>query len=232
MPSTIPRHVAIIPDGNRRWAKQEGVNYTRAYAAGGAATHVIIEEAFRSGVEYLTFWAASEDNLTKRPVAETKILLALIRRELANILKNDSIITHKVRVRVFGRFRELLKDAKVNELVRELESRTKHFSDHNLTVLLGYDGKREMVEAMKLIQRNNAKPSNEEIESSLWTRELPPVDLVIRTGGEPHSSAGFMMWLTANSELYFTKFFWPSFNAKEFQRALADYSTRRRMLGA
>ncbi len=232
MSSKIPRHIAVIPDGNRRWAKQNQVNYTKAYAAGGAATHVIIEEAFRSGVEYLTFWAASEDNLTKRPVAETNILRALIRRELASILKNDSIIKHKVRVRVFGRFRELLKDAKVNDLVRELEQRTKHFSDHNLTVLLGYDGKREMVEAIKAMQKNELKPSNEAVEQSLWTHELPQVDLVIRTGGEPHSSAGFMMWLTANSELYFTNLFWPSFNAKEFHHALLDYATRRRKLGA
>ena len=232
MPSKIPNHIAIIPDGNRRWATLKGVTYAKAYIAGTEATRECIEAAVEAGVSYLTIWAASEDNLTKRSPVETRGLRTLFRRELARLLTFRAIKEHGIRVRVIGKYRELLKDEKINSTVDALHERTKDYTGLQLTILLGYDGKREMVEAVKKIVRSKIPVAIDTFSSTLWTHMLPSVDFVIRTGGDEHWSAGFMMWLTANSELYFSKLYWPSFRKKEFRDSLADYASRRRMLGA
>lgn len=142
-------------------------------------------------------------------------------------------VKNKVRVRCFGRWNEILKDAALEKVIRELEEKTKNYRENSLTVLFGYDGRREMIEAIQKSKCKNqsAKLSYDDVKNALWTGDLPQVDLVIRTGGEPHWSAGFMMWLTADSQFYFTEKFWPDFGKEEFKKALADYTRRERRFG-
>lgn len=141
---------------------------------------------------------------------------------LEDFLKND------VRVRVIGKWKELVRDVPLKEAIADLEKKTEHCRKHNLTILFAYDGKTEMLDAIENMRR---PASDDSLKNALWTSFLPPVDLLIRTGGEPHLSAGFMMWLIADSQLYFTETKWPDFDGVELEKALADYSKRERRFG-
>jgi undecaprenyl diphosphate synthase len=197
----------------------------------------VSRHAFDLGVQYFTFWAASEDNLTKRTRIEVAVLKRLMKYQLKKELKNGELAKKRVRFRLIGRWHEILKDAEIKKLANELEKVTVKFTEKQLTILFGYDGCREMTEAIKNLTKENMNfrlrenDAYEIIKNHLWTKDLPPVDLVIRTGGEPPWSAGFMMWLTANSQFYFTSKFWPDFDHKELDKAIADYSERGRRFG-
>ena len=120
----------------------------------------------------------------------------------------------------------------LKETIKQLEEETKGFSKKNLTILFGYDGRREMTEGIEDIKkRPSEKITYEMVHKTLWTGDLPLVDFVIRTGGEPHWSAGFMMWHTANAQFYFTKTLWPNFKKIELEKALKDFSERERRFG-
>lgn len=222
-----------MPDGNRRWAREHGFIPARGHREGVVRFREIREAVWRRGIPYLTFWAASEDNLTKRSRAEVRLLTLLMRQELKRELKLREFETKEVQLRVIGRWHEILKDRSLKELVDKLESESRRFTKNRLTILFGYDGRREMLEAIEKI--NAESPSRIDattLEQALWTRDLPPVDLVIRTGGEPHWSAGFMMWHAANSQLHFTKTFWPAFDERALTIALKEYAERNRRFGA
>ena len=233
--SALPQHIAIIPDGNRRWAKSHGLPAGEGHRRGVKKFHEIIDEAFLRGVPCLTFWAASEDNLIKRSRLEVKLLVTLLQNELASEEFQKRLIKDKVSVRFVGRWNEILHDAGLSNAIHDIEQKTAQFQESHLTILFGYDGRREMAEAVKEIARSGEKASFDAIKSALSTGFLPPVDLVIRTGEEQvgwtHWSSGFMMWLTAQSQFYFTKTFWPGFSTKEFNQALAEYSERERRFG-
>lgn len=230
--SQVPRHVAIIPDGNRRWARARGYPLTRGYREGAERFREIIRTAFQSEVSHLTIWAASESNLTDRSPVEVRSLQALIHRELGELRRSKELMERAVRVRVIGRAAELLNDPSIQARIDDLEVATGANAERHLTILLGYDGRTEMVAAVRSLGERAATATPEELKGALWTRDLPAVDLVIRTGGEPHWSAGFLMWLTAESQLIFRDFFWPDFNAVAFSAALAEYGARGRRFGA
>jgi undecaprenyl diphosphate synthase len=139
----------------------------------------------------------------------------------------ERCLKNKVRARVIGEWKEFVTNRKVIEIAHKLEEETKHFKGKSLNILFAYDGQREMLAAIK----NTKNATEAELRKNLWTGELPNVDLVIRTGGEPHLSAGFMMWLTANSQFYFTEQLWPDFKNQELKKALVDYERRERRLG-
>ncbi|MFA6364879.1 MAG: polyprenyl diphosphate synthase [Candidatus Paceibacterota bacterium] len=227
----IPNHLAIIPDGNRRWAASQKKKVFTGHSEGSHTTERILEAAFDAGVNYFTIWGASEDNLTKRDSLEIKTLSQVFIQALAKLSKSQELKKYNVRVYVRGRFKELLKNKKLNDIAKSIETSTNNNTGKVLTVLLGYDGKNEMIHAMQSLQKADKIINDETVRSALFTDTLPPVDLVIRTGGEPHWSAGFMMWLTANSEFYFTGTLWPAFTSKELQKAFQEFSKRRRMLG-
>ena len=244
MPSTnIPKHIAAIPDGNRRWAKEHSLLPWKGHQEGLLRFEEVNRHAFDRGVQYFTFWAASEDNLTKRTRIEVAVLKRLMRHQLKKELKEGELVKKKIRFRLIGRWHEILKDAEIKKLANELEKATEKFTDKQLTILFGYDGRREMLEAVRTITKEEVSrlptgqaglrgnDAYEVIKNHLWTKDLPPVDLVIRTGGEPHWSAGFMMWLTADSQFYFTPKFWPDFNNAALDKAIADYSERERRFG-
>lgn len=226
----LPRHIALIPDGNRRWAKSKKLNPSDGHRTGVQNFRDIVRELFKT-VPHVTFWAASEDNLRKRSSLEVAILSRLIEKELLWWMNAPELKEYDIRVRVVGRWSALLKNKKLDRTVQAIEQKTTEHNKRFLTILLGYDGKREMLEAIKTLQKNNNSATDTSLKQELWTGFLPDVDLVIRTGGEPHWSAGFMMWHTANSQFYFTETLWPAFSKKELAAALQEYERRERRLG-
>ncbi len=227
----IPQHIAIIPDGNRRWARGQGLDAWKGHEKGSDRFRDVSEAAFQAGVKYLTVWAASEDNLKSRPALEVLALTSIIEKYLATDEALERFVKGKVRVRVLGRWQELITKESIHTGIERLQLETSHFAEHNLTILLGYDGQSEMLAALKHITVTKQAIDAATLRAALWTADLPSVDLVIRTGGEPHWSAGFMMWHVANSQLYFTDTLWPDFDSKELEKALEDYKSRERRLG-
>lgn len=227
----VPHHIAIIPDGNRRWAKAKGLEPWKGHEEGVKRFEEVSEAAFRSGVSYFTFWAASEDNLRSRPKLEVSALVYLMDTYLSAESTVKRFEENQIRVRVLGRWQELISNSSVHAGIELLQQRTARFTERHLTILLGYDGQSEMVAALNQLTLTKQAVDAATLRAALWTADLPPVDLVIRTGGEPHWSAGFMMWHVANSQLYFTEQLWPAFTAESLSAALADFSGRGRRFG-
>ena len=232
------KHVAIIPDGNRRWAKKKGLAAWIGHRTGAKSFEKILEKARDLGIFCVTFWGGSYDNLTKRPEREIKFLAEVYRSNFMRLLKNKDIFKRKVKVNIFGFWEELLSD-RVKKPMYEAIEKTKDHNGQILNFLIGYNGTGEMMEAIKKIAKvaekdHDLKITSELIKDNLWTRDLPPVDLVIRTGltGDPHWSNGFMMWDTADSQFYFTDILWPDFSPSEFEKAVQNYAIRERRLGA
>ncbi len=229
---TPPRHVAVIPDGNRRWARARGYPLTQGYREGAARFRELIKTSFESGVSYLTIWAASESNLTSRSPAEVASLQMLIHKELEALVASEELRAREVRVRIIGRAAVLLGDPTIQARIDGLQASTAHHKNYHLTILLGYDGRTEMLEAVRALGARASEATPELLKRGLWTGDLPPVDLVIRTGGEPHWSAGFLMWLTAESQLVFRDMLWPEFDSAALAAAFTEYASRGRRFGA
>ena len=228
---SIPNHIAIIPDGNRRWAKAQRLKPWEGHAEGAKRYWEISGDAHKQGVDHLTLWAASYDNLQKRSKLEVKFLLKLFEEELSKPEILQRCLENEIKARIIGEWREFVSGKHTILAVENLIEKTKHFSNKSMNILLAYDGKREMLSAANALVASGEQVSEKSLRNSLWTAELPDVDLVIRTGGEPHWSAGFMMWLTANSQFYFTDVLWPDFNKQALKKALDDYESRERRLG-
>ncbi len=228
---SIPQHVAVIPDGNRRWAKAQSLNPWDGHSEGAKRFWDIGDHAYKAGVTHITFWGASYGNLTKRNPLEIKFLIELFKNELSKPDILERLIKNEVRLQVLGEWRDLLKSESFAGIVDSLQDQTKHFEGKKLTILFGYDGQREMLAAINGLIESGLSVTEELLRQQLWTGTLPDVDLVIRTGGEPHWSAGFMMWQTANSQFYFTETLWPDFKEAQLDAALADYSKMERRLG-
>lgn len=229
-------HVAIIPDGNRRWAKRKGIAGQDGHAIGVETTQKIFEKTLELKIPYTTFWAASYDNLIRRSREEVNFLTCLVNTEFQRLLKDAKINENKIKIRILGRFREIMPERTV-QIIEKLMEKTEKNNLFSRTFLLAYNGTDEMTEAVKKIARaakeSAIKITSEAIKSFLWTKDLPPVDLVIRTGceGDPHNSAGFMMWHTTQSQYYFTKTLYPDFSPEEFQVAVQGFLKRERRFG-
>ncbi|MBI3442380.1 MAG: di-trans,poly-cis-decaprenylcistransferase [Candidatus Sungbacteria bacterium] len=232
----IPTHLAIIPDGNRRWAKQHGLLPWEGHQKGAEQFRTMARAVFKSGISSLTLWAASEDNLRKRHMMEIAALVKIFTQYLRDKESLENLREDHARFRVYGRGREIVQSRALDRAIMDLETATSSHTARNLTILFGYDGRQEMVDAMqKISQAHVSTIKYQDIKNHLWTRDLPPVDLVIRTAEEDtdwtHWSSGFMMWDTANAEFYFTKTFWPDFSEDELGRVLAGYQKRRQTRG-
>jgi len=228
----IPRHVAIILDGNRRWAKKRGLQPWKGHLVGiGDQAQDVIRAAFDLGVDYLTLWAGSYDNLTKRSKTEIKMLNEAYRRFAQRILNDEEIKKRDIMVKFVGEWEKVL-EKKTVDLLKKVESHTKNHKGPTLTPLIAYNGDRELLEAVSKLKRGR-KISAAELKETLWTKDYPQVDFIIRTGvdGDPHNSAGFMMWLTRDSQLYFSKKLWPDFTKEDLKKAIKDYESRERRLG-
>ena len=227
----IPNHVAVIPDGNRRWAKAHRLNPWDGHTEGVKKFWEVSDHAYRMGIENLTFWAASFDNLKKRSKIEVTFLLKLLEQELLSPRILSQCMERQTRARVMGEWRVFVKNKNLIESIENLIKKTAHFKERSLNILFAYDGQREMLSALESINNSGERISEQTLLKHMWTGELPPVDLVVRTGGEPHWSAGFLMWLTANSQFYFTEMLWPDFDGGELKKAAIDYDRRERRLG-
>lgn len=247
MQENLPRHIAVIPDGNRRWAKAKGLPMVNGYLEGRQCFRKISQVAFDMGVPYFTFWAMSEDNFQKRSTVMINFLISLLKEELHSRTM-DKILRNQIRFRVLGNWRELIFDDAyvLTKLIDKFEDETKSFDKHHLTIMLGYSGITELATAVLKIIRNGWIPSSshwnnkvtetaEKIGESLWTKELPPVDLEIRTGEKDehwlHNSSGFMMWHTSNTEIRISQTLWPDFTEQEFNKIIEEYGQRERKFG-
>ena len=234
----LPKHIAVIPDGNRRWAKKKGLSPWLGHRAGVKSFEKILELVRDLGIHCFTFWAGSYDNLTKRSDAEIRFLKEIYKINFQRLLKHKDIYRLKVRVNAFGRWPELFSD-RIKKPIIEVIEKTKNHNQRFFNFLIGYNGTDEMTEAIAGIVNQSKtdqtlKVTSQLIKSHLWTKDLPPVDLVIRTGSasDPHFSNGFMMWDVADSQFHFTETFWPDFSQEEFLKALENYSKRERRMGA
>jgi tritrans,polycis-undecaprenyl-diphosphate synthase [geranylgeranyl-diphosphate specific] len=228
-------HVAVIPDGNRRWAKKRNILPWQGHLAGVKIIGKILEEALRLKIPYFTIWAGSFDNLTKRADTEIKFLFKLYEEYFLKLAKDKKVHQNEVRVNIIGRWKEISpKGTKI--AIEKLINETKNYRKNFLTVLVAYNGVDEMADAIERIankpRANDEKITPELIKNNLWTKNLPPVDLLIRTGGEPHNSNGFMMWHTTDSQYYFTKTLWPDFSNLEFKKTIEEYRKKERRFGA
>ena len=231
--STIPYHVALIPDGNRRWAKERGQLPWEGHDAGAKNTEQIVEKARELGVRMISFWGSSLENMAKRPLDEKRELLRIYETYFVKLIENESVHRDGVRIRMLGRWREQFPDT-LKQLLIRCEEETKTYTEYGLNFFLADSGDDEMLSAVRSLISSGIRAediSMETLKQSLLTRELPPVDYLIRTGGEPHLSAGFMMWDIANAQLYFSEKYYPDFGSEAFAESLEEYARRARRFG-
>ena len=228
----IPRHVAIIMDGNNRWAKRNGLPGAAGHRAGVEAVRGVLRACRDQGVEVLTLFAFSSENWG-RPMPEVRALLALLSRYLRNEVRE----LHKdgVRLRFIGR-RDRFSD-RLQRLMSQSERLTAGNSSATMVIAVDYGGQWDIANAAQAlarqVQEGELAPediSEELLDAQVSISDLPRPDLCIRTGGDARIS-NFMLWHFAYSELYFTNTLWPDFGELEFARALADYSLRERRFG-
>ncbi len=228
-----PNHIAIIPDGNRRWAKEHNLKPWEGHEEGAKNVEKLTRYCLKKGIKCMTFWGSSMDNLTKRSLQEKSALLDIYQRYFQNLIDGKDIYENEVKVSVIGQWEEQFPE-KLKKTIREVMEKTKKFEKKFLNFMLAYSGKDEMIQAIKNIKKElkeDIEITAEVIKNNLMTKDLPVVDYIIRTGGEPHLSDGFMMWDTQNAQLYFSDKNFPDFNDIELEKALEDYAQRGRRFG-
>lgn len=223
------QHVAIIPDGNRRWARARGLTATDGHRAGIANATRIARDCFDAGVTHFTFWWGSPANLQKRDPSE----VAGIVTALSSWLKHDAhslFDERRVQTRVLGRWRELCPE--LAPWVEALPSPAIQDGSERpqVTVLMAYDGRDEIRAAADALSGGGV--SEEEFGRALWTGGLPPVDLLVRTGGRGHLSAGFLLWQIAEARIRFSDTMWPALGNEELKSLLDDARQQSRRYGA
>lgn len=232
MAPVIPRHVAIIMDGNNRWAKRKGLSGPSGHRAGVEAVRGVLRACKHHGVEVLTLFAFSSENWG-RPVPEVRALLALLSRYLRNEVRE--LHEDGIRVRFIGERRRL--SQRQQKLMEQSESLTRGNTGATVVIAVDYGGQWDIAQAsQKLaqqVQEGSLQPRDitpELIDRNISISDLPRPDLCIRTGGDARIS-NFMLWHLAYTELYFTDTLWPDFTESEFARALSEYSLRERRFG-
>lgn len=222
----VPNHLAIILDGNRRWAREKGLKaYSGHYKAGNFDNiKSIFKEAYKLGVPYLSFWAFSTENW-KRDKIEVNAILGVVSKGIAEFRKNPE----GVRFRHIGR-KDRLPRALMDDIMK-LEEETKNFNDFNVLLCLDYGGRDEIIRAVNKIISSDIKKIDESMFSSyLDTKDIPDVDFIIRTSGERRTS-GFMPFQGAYAEMYFTDIYFPDFTPADLKRAVEEFGNRKRRFG-
>ena len=228
----VPNHVAIILDGNGRWAKAKGMPRNYGHVQGAKTVEVICEEAYKMGIQYLTVYAFSTENWS-RPKDEVDALMKLLRNYLKTCLRTAE--KNRMCVRILGDKTGL--DADIRARIEELETATKSNDGLHFQIALNYGGRDEIVRAVKKVAADMAQGriSEEDITEKLVgdrldTHGLPEPDLLIRTCNEQRVS-NFLLWQSAYAEYYFTGVLWPDFTKEELHRAIAAYQNRDRRFG-
>ncbi len=224
--NNLPKHVAIIMDGNGRWAKKRGLPRTFGHKAGTENVRKIVKYCSKMGIEYLTVYAFSTENF-KRPIEEVsalmKLLIEYFNREAEELRQNG------VKLNVIGDV-DSFSDA-VKQAMRNGIEKTKDCNKLVFSIALAYGSRAEIVRAVKAIKEQGIEEITEEtISRFLYTHDIPDPDLIIRTSGEERLS-NFLLYQAAYSEFYFTDCLWPDFDEKEFDKALEEYARRNRRFG-
>lgn len=229
----IPQHVAIILDGNGRWAKSKGMPRNYGHTMGAKNVEAVCRAAHELGIKYLTLYAFSTENWN-RPDSEVKALMSLLENYLKTCMKTAE--KNNMCIRVIGEIHRL--SEKFQKQILELEEASAQYSGLNLTIAINYGSRDEMIRGMKrMIEDHDAgrletDQINEQIFASyLDTKDLPDPDLLIRTSGEQRLS-NYLLWQLAYTEFYFTDVPWPDFHKKELEDAIAAYNKRDRRFGA
>ena len=226
---TIPEHIAIIMDGNGRWAKKRGLPRTAGHLAGAKNITRVIAAASQAGVKYMTIYAFSTENW-KRPESEIDYLMKLIpqfcHQQLPKLMDNN------IRLRIIGRLQDLPDFAR--EAIQEVIHQTAVNDGFTLNVAISYGGRAEITDAVNAILNDPNRPrtplTEQDFARYLYAPDIPDPDLMIRTSGELRIS-NFMLWELSYSELYVTDTFWPDFDEIELQKALDAYANRNRRFG-
>lgn len=228
----IPDHVAIIMDGNGRWASRRGLGRIEGHKRGKDAVKSIVEASRDLGLSYLTLYAFSTQNWY-RPREEVKALMALLNRYLRTELRR--MMNYNIRLRVIGDLERLPRN--VRKSLMEVIDATEDNTGLTVVLAVSYGAREEIVAGVrslaKQVECGQLKPDEideKTIEQVLWTRDIPPPDLLIRTSGEFRVS-NFMLWQLAYTEIFVTETLWPDFDREEFERALLDYQSRERRFG-
>ena len=230
-------HLAIIPDGNRRWAKQQGLTgYKKLYDQGISRTLDATQTAFDNDVTHLSMWGSSHANIADRDNDFFQSIDKLYRDNINKFADHEVIARHDVRIQVIGEWRDSLSPETINVINSAIE-KTAHRKGKVLTLLIDYSGARERAAAV-IESSNHPIPKTLDdatklLKDSSWTRTLPPVDLIIRTGAwaDPHNSAGFMTLLTDESQYSFPELLWPDFTSEKLTEIIIEFQSRERRLG-
>lgn len=224
----IPQHVAIILDGNGRWAKSKGMPRNYGHTMGAKNVEVILRAADELGIKYVTMYAFSTENWN-RPQSEVDALMKLLSSYLKNCVKTAR--KNNMRVRVIGDISRL--EPEFQKRIRDLEEESAKNTGLNFQIAINYGSRDEMIRAMRRMAEDRLSPeeiTEERFASYLDTHDIPDPDLLIRTSGEQRLS-NYLMWQMAYSEFYFTDVPWPDFTPEELRKAVEDYTGRDRRYG-
>ena len=233
-PAKLPRHIAIIMDGNGRWAKRRHLPRIAGHRSGVFAVRNTVQCASRIGLPAMTLYAFSVENWLRRPKTETSFLMGLLRRYLK--IEMPSFQANNVRVQFIGRWREL--PIEVQERMDWAIEETANNTGLTLTFAINYGGRSEIVDAFKSVINaarrngglNHLELTEEMVDQHLYTSQLPELDLLIRTSGEMRLS-NFLLWQAAYSEIYVTETLWPDFSGVQLLEAIAEFQKRERRFG-
>ena len=228
-------HLAIIPDGNRRWARREGLKgYKKLYDLGIEGLLGITQSAFDNGVTHLSLWGSSHANLADRSSDFFTNIDRVFRDNVHRFADDPVIEQYDVRINIVGEWRNSL-TPKTIEAMENAISKTAHRSGRELTILIDYSGNRERTAAVEKLLAQSATdiPVEQLLRSQSWTGHLPDLDLIVRTGAwqDPHNSAGFMSLLADETQFSFPELLWPEFTGENLAEIISDYRLRERRHG-
>ncbi len=232
-PKKLPQHVAVIMDGNGRWAKMRGMHRVRGHEKGAEVVREIVRTSREIGISWLTLYAFSEENW-KRPKTEVTALMKLLKRFLKDELKEMQ--ENGIRLNAIGRIDKLPEDTR--STLFEIIEKTASNKDMVLTLALSYGGRQEIIDAIRKIaikiEKHSMAPfdiTEELVSAFLYTADMPDPDLLIRTSGE-YRISNFLLWQVAYTEIYVTTALWPDFGRDEYLAAIQDFQKRERRFGA
>jgi undecaprenyl diphosphate synthase len=222
----LPKHIAIIPDGNRRWAKEKGLPTFEGHRFAAEKTlPQLIDKLLQFKIKYFTFWVLSTENLLKRSSKEIKNLFSLMEYFLKQ--KGNELNKKNIKIKVIGNLEKL--PTNLQKEIEKIIKKTEKNTMMELILAINYGGRDEIIRAIKKIKAVETV-SKENFDHYLDTAGLPPPDLIIRTGGEKRLS-GFMLWQSEYSELYFTNVYFPDFNPNDLEKCIEEYKKRQRRFG-
>lgn len=222
---TIPTHIAMIMDGNGRWATERGLKRTAGHEEGAKTVRKITEHCAQIGVQYLTLYAFSTENWS-RPKLEVEFLMKLLEKYLKS--EKEVYLKNNIRFKAIGDLSKFSNS--LQKIIKEVEEDTKHGTSLTQILALNYGSRDEITRAVKKLVKKNIEISEENIEANLDTVGIPDVDLLIRTSGEVRIS-NYLLWQIAYAEMFFTQTYWPEFSTNELDDIISDFGKRERRFG-